>query len=89
MNLFLKTLSINIARGYTGGNTLPFEADTVEELRSWATEAQKKLSKCDQCGDILGKKTYHLLDPADGEFCSEYCAEQYLSAIEELNSQSV
>jgi hypothetical protein len=75
--------TINIAHGFTGGLTMPFEADTPEQLRAWAKQALEKLPKCGQCGEILGKEKYHLTDDPDlGEFCSEYCAEKYAEELE-------
>jgi hypothetical protein len=71
---------INVAHGFTGGGTLPFEGKTPEQLRVWAKQALEKLPKCIQCGEILGKEKYHLTDdPELGEFCSEFCAEKYQS----------
>lgn len=73
-------LKINIAHGFTGGNTMPFEGSNKEELIEWAKKAHEKLPKCDQCGEVLEKKsTYVLTDYPDEKFCGEYCAEQYLT----------
>jgi hypothetical protein len=72
------TLTINVAHGATGGNTMPFEGDTDEVLRAWATEYYATLPKCDHCGELLGKEKYHLTEyPDAGEFCREYCADKY------------
>ena len=72
------SLQINIAHGFTGGNTMPFEGCDKEELIEWAKKAHEKLPKCDQCSEILEEKsTYSLCDYPDYKFCSEYCAEQY------------
>jgi hypothetical protein len=54
-----------------------------EELMSRYEHGQEKLPKCGQCGEILGKEKYHLMDDPDlGEFCSEYCAEKYAEELE-------
>jgi hypothetical protein len=74
---------ISIARGCTGGYTMPFESDDVENLKKWAIETYEKLPKCDRCGEILQEgSTCRLTDDPDyGEFCSENCANM---AAEEL-----
>lgn len=74
-------LTINIAHGFTGGCTMPFEGDTVENIRKWAEEAYEKLEKCARCGDVLPepRKRFKLCEPYgdDGEFCSSNCAEMF------------
>lgn len=70
-------LKIGIAHGSTGGDTMPFEASEVEELKAWAEKAYESLPKCDRCGE-LRKETWHITDDPDfGQFCSEYCVEEY------------
>lgn len=65
-------LKINIAHGFTGGYTMPFEPDSEEQLKEWAQKAYDSLKKCDQCGEILGKETCHITEEPDlGDFCSE------------------
>lgn len=78
------TIKINIAHGFTGGGTLPFEPESEKELRTWAAEAWETLPKCHYCGKVLGKTKYHITeDPDLGEFCSEYCAETAARELEE------
>lgn len=78
-------LVINIAHGATGGNTIPFEASGMEELKSWAEKAYQSIPKCDQCGDPLPEHPYFLVDDSDaGKFCSEYCAEKFAEQQEEV-----
>jgi hypothetical protein len=83
-------LKINIAHGFTGGNTIPFEGCNKEELIEWAKKAHEKLPKCDQCGEILDEKsTYKLCDYPDYKFCSEYCAEQYYDQAQDPVEEEV
>jgi hypothetical protein len=76
-------LTINIAHGFTGGNTMPFEASSEKELIAWAKKVYETLPKCDQCGEILKEgSTYTLTDyPDEGKFCREFCAEEYLAKM--------
>lgn len=69
------TPDAEIAHGYTGGDTLPFEACTEEEAKEWADEWYEKLEKCARCSNVLGRERYG--DPESGEYdcCSEWCAE--------------
>lgn len=77
-------LKISIASGYTGGNTIPFEASSVEELKAWAEKTYEELPKCDQCGDLLPEEYYIAHgDPDLGKFCREYCADKAMASIEE------
>lgn len=72
-------LKINIASGYTGGCTMPFEASTTKKLRAWAKKLYKTLKKCDHCKDLIDGVGYKLTEcPYDVVFCSEYCADKYL-----------
>lgn len=64
-----------VAYGATGGNTMPFDPCTYEELNTWAEQRLESLPKCVRCGDILGKKTYKMQDdPFEQVFCSDNCA---------------
>lgn len=84
------SLTINIAHGFTGGNTMPFEASTTEDLLTWAKEAREKLKKCDQCGELIENDPWHLTDyPEDGEFCSENCADNHLADIMKETEEEV
>jgi hypothetical protein len=78
-------LKINIAHGFTGGYTMPFEPDSEEQLKEWAQKTYESLKKCGQCGEILGKETWRMSEDHDlGEFCSEYCADKAsVSLVEE------
>jgi hypothetical protein len=79
---------INIAHGFTGGNTMPFEPDKVEDLKAWAEKAWQALPMCDQCGKVLGKERYHLVeDPDIGEYCSEYCCERAAEVLHDIEEE--
>lgn len=83
-------LTINIAHGFTGGNTMPFEPDKVEDLKVWAEKAWQDLPKCDQCGDILPKEHYVLTeDPDLGKYCSEYCCDKAAEAMHDPIEEEV
>jgi hypothetical protein len=68
--------TINIAHGCTGGNTMPFEGDEVEELKAWALKLSESLPKCARCGKSIEGESYTHSDADDEKFCSEYCAEE-------------
>ena len=80
-----------IGKGYTGGNTMPFDPwelceYTYLKFRAWARERDEDLLRCDHCGDAVNKK--HILhDYPDFVFCQEYCAEEFLVEQEELNEE--
>lgn len=66
-----------VAMGSTGGNTIPFEPKTYDEVVKRAQELYDKLPKCAECGELLGSETYtHDLIMDDEKFCSEHCAEK-------------
>ena len=74
---------IQIAAGSTGGMTMPFSGEPLDDsvfdaLLKEAAEADEALPKCGRCGEILGRETYFNEDSEwSGEkFCSENCAEQ-------------
>lgn len=83
---------IFIGRGATGGMTMPFDPEplneeTFAEFRSWADKRYAELPKCSQCGDILpdnSRNRWRLLDHYfEGEFfCREYCAETFYENAE-------
>jgi hypothetical protein len=80
------SLKIGIAHGFTGGYTMPFEPQEVEELKKWAEEAYQNLAKCDQCGELLPEEHWTSTeDPDLGKFCSEYCCDKAVAASNELN----
>jgi len=72
-------LIINIAMGFTGGDTMPFSPSTVEGLRKWGTERKEELDRdgyaCGTCGRIVNLSSYYT-DDQDEKFCSEYCFEK-------------
>ena len=64
--------------GSTGGNTLPLDEVSVEELLNWAEEEYAELPKCAKCGDILGDEVcYSFAIGEEEKFCSESCAMSY------------
>jgi len=67
-------LTISIGHGYTGGMTMPFEADDSDELIKWGNETWEKLPKCDRCGEVLPEEHFTNIETYD-KFCSETCAE--------------
>ena len=76
-----------VAYGSTGGNTLPFDAETeFEGIREWAKLLHEKLPKCAHCSDLLDLKHKFHHDLSDGEeFCSENCADiNYENAISDM-----
>jgi len=69
-------ITIGVAAGFTGGNTLPFEPESAKELRAWAERIFKKLPRCTQCGELLSEERY--LDGCDEPtLCSSRCAKLY------------
>jgi hypothetical protein len=64
-----------IGHGATGGMTMPFDPCTFAQAMAWAERRYAELPKCDACGELLGKETYHKWD-SDEKFCSEYCVER-------------
>lgn len=73
-----------IAYGYTGGSTLPFDEASKQELLDWANKEYESLDKCARCGCLLGKPRdrYKHIDFDDEEFCSEFCAEESARRLE-------
>lgn len=77
-------LKIGIAHGFTAGYTMPFEPDSKKQLKKWAQEAYDSLKKCDQCGEVMGKESWHLTeDPDLGDFCSESCCDKAACQLHE------
>lgn len=75
-------LKVNIASGYTGGNTMPFEASSKKQLMDWAKKLYETLPKCEQCGDLIEGDPFTLIEyPDEGKFCGEYCAEEHLTEM--------
>lgn len=75
-------LVINVAHGYTGGMTMPFEGTEDEKaLWEWANTAWEALPKCDQCGGVLPEE-YFMDEFRELKFCSERCAEKNESRCE-------
>jgi len=75
-------LKINIAHGFTGGCTMPFEGSTRKNLRVWAKKLYETLPKCEHCGELIGDEPITLIEyPDKGKFCGEYCAEEYLAEM--------
>lgn len=53
------------------------DAAAVARLEADAEQFDAALPRCDECGDILGRERYTLVDePECGEFCSMHCAER-------------
>lgn len=77
-------LIINVAHGFTGGSTMPFEGDKDEALKVWAEKKYLELPKCEECGTLIDEKEHYInLDyPDDGKFCSEYCCEKRIANLE-------
>lgn len=66
----------NVAFGYSGGFTLPFEPCSYDELMERAEKAYNNLAKCAECNEILGSETFaNDLSMDDEKFCSKGCAE--------------
>jgi hypothetical protein len=83
-------LTINIAHGFTGGNTMPFEASTKKELLEWAKKAYEALKKCDHCGELIEGDAWKLSEyPDEGEFCSENCADRHLEHMMKETEEEV
>lgn len=80
--------TINVAHGSTGGDTLPFEGDSDEDLKEWAQRVYDSLPKCDQCGDLIEDAGYVLHEYPDFIFCREYCAEEWNDAQHEEDLQA-
>lgn len=82
-------LTINVAHGATGGNTIPFEGDTDEALKEWANKVYENLPKCERCGELIESEPYVLCDARfmDLRFCSRYCAEEYNYEDERINME--
>lgn len=79
---------VHIAVGATGGFTMPFEGESLTDetfarLAKWAEEQYEKLDKCAQCGDLLGTDRYGSHDMGEYDCCSEYCAEQYYTPVDD------
>src|SRR3990172_8947087 len=52
-------LEIGIARGYTGGMTMPFTPSDIDSLKIWAQETYESLPHCCGCGEILKEKVFY------------------------------
>jgi hypothetical protein len=78
-----------VGKGYTGGNTMPFDPWELCELtfakfRAWARERDEDLLRCDWCGSVIeDQNKYSVYDSGDFSFCREYCAEQFIASEEE------
>jgi hypothetical protein len=73
-----------IAHGGTGGMTMPFEGEPLNEdtfagLREWAKKLWEEIDKCHRCQAVLGKERYALDDfhanEMEFDYCSSNCAE--------------
>jgi hypothetical protein len=69
-----------IARGATGGMTMPFDPCTFPEAIAWAEKRWHELPKCARCGQIIDGPGYISYEDPDLRFCREYCAEQFVIA---------
>jgi hypothetical protein len=82
----LREPNAKVACGWTAGNTLPFDSETYDVLREFAEKTYDKLPKCEECGCLLGKRTYtHELCMDNEKFCREYCADENYRKHIELN----
>jgi 4-aminobutyrate aminotransferase-like enzyme len=84
---------IYIGVGNTHGMTAQFaemklNSKNLEQLRKEAAAYDAKLPKCCRCGDILGEKTFMLID-CDDEFCSENCAERAYESMQEDQDEEI
>ena len=65
-----------VAYGATYGMTMPFDASTFDEARTWARERLANLPRCDRCGELLPGSLWSHNDLPEEKFCSENCAER-------------
>ena len=68
--------NIGIAAGYTGGYTMPFEPQSIEELKRWADEEYAQLPKCGHCGKPVPEGKGYYIHGLNDVFCSESCASE-------------
>ena len=71
---------IGIGAGYTGGYTMPFESQGINELKKWAHEEYLLLPRCAQCGKILESDSPIFVEEFDEVFCSQSCVNRAYSA---------
>jgi len=64
-----------ISHGATGGMTMPFDPCTYEEARAWAEKREALMTRCDHCGELLGRDRYIAMGLDDFVFCGESCAQ--------------
>ena len=65
-----------VGYGATYGMTLPFDASTFDEARTWARERLANLPRCDRCGELLPERHWTTSELMDESLCSENCAER-------------
>ena len=77
------TEEVFIGWGCTGGWTMPFDLETLDDetftrLREWAKERDDKLPKCDHCGNPIAGDDWwtNAYSDSDTRFCSESCADR-------------
>lgn len=70
---------INVACGFTGGMTIPFEPSNKAVLIKWANKIYRSLPKCDQCGKLLPENGWFTNMSGDAKFCREHCADRWLA----------
>ena len=73
--------TILIAHGATGGYTMPFEGEELNDetfagLRAWAAGVYEKFPACDQCGKKMPGGPECTNHENDEQFCGSYCAEE-------------
>ena len=69
-------LDAQVGYGATYGMTMPFDASTFDEARTWARERLANLPRCDRCGELLPERHWTTSELMDESFCSENCAER-------------
>lgn len=73
-------LEIGIGAGYTGGYTMPFEPQEIDDLKKWADEEYLRLPRCARCGEILESDSTIFVEEFDEMFCSQFCVDNAYSA---------
>lgn len=72
----ISTETIHLGYGSTGGFTMPFDSSSDKEAIEWGELEYEKLTKCEECGKILGD-TWWEDDFGDLKFCCELCCNNF------------